>query len=110
MRDFFRLLGVLVLVGGMCGAQVGPPVCAVPVAKLGGGAQVQMVRPTAAAIRATAEEEAADPTVMLAAEPLPNFGAERFRIEDYAECVGESGCYWGDLDAQWVRAEAALDR
>jgi phosphoglycolate phosphatase-like HAD superfamily hydrolase len=109
MRDFLRLLGVLVLVVGMCGAQVGPPVCVVPGARLG-GAQVQPVRPTAAAIRATAEEEAADPTVLLAAEPLPNFGVERFRLEDYAECVGESGCYWADLDAQWVRAEAALDR
>ena len=110
MRDFLRLICVLMLAGGMCAAQVGPPVCVVPGARQSAGTQVQAARPTAAAIRTTAEEEAADPTVMLAAEPLPNFGAERFRIEDSAECVGESGCYWADLDAQWVRAEAALDR
>jgi predicted secreted acid phosphatase len=66
-------------------------------------------RPTAAAIQATAEAGAADPTVLVAAEPLPNFGAERFRLADYAECVGENGCYWADVDAQTRRAEAALD-
>ncbi len=109
MRDFLRLMNSLVLAGGMCVAQVGPPVCVVPGARQG-AAQVQAGRPSADAIRATAEEEAADPTVLLAAEPLPNFGVERFRLEDYAECVGEKGCYWADLDAQWVRAEAALDR
>jgi acid phosphatase len=48
--------------------------------------------------------------MMLAAEPMTNFGTERFRLADYAECVGTQGCYWADLDAQTRRAEAALDR
>jgi acid phosphatase len=66
-------------------------------------------RPSAGQIRATAEAAAADPTVLIAAEPLPNFGAERFRIADYADCVGDSGCYWADLDAQTKRAASVLD-
>jgi acid phosphatase len=47
---------------------------------------------------------------MVAAEPVPNFGTERYRLADYAECVGTGGCYWADVDAQTKRAEAALDR
>jgi acid phosphatase len=46
---------------------------------------------------------------MLSAEPMPNFGVARYRIADYAECVGDGGCYWSDLDAQTRRASAALD-
>ena len=103
MHSSLRLIGVWVLVGGMCAAQVGPPAC-------GAGDVVRPGRPTDASIRATAADAAADPTVLLAAESLPNFGVARFRLQDYAECVGENGCYWADLDAQWVRAEGALDR
>jgi len=66
-------------------------------------------RPSAAQIRMTAETAAADPSVLFAAEPMPNFGAERFRIEDYADCTGDSGCYWADLDAQTKRAASVLD-
>ena len=65
-------------------------------------------RPSAAEVQATAAVGAADPTVLLAAEPLPNFGVARFRIADYADCVGENGCYWTDVDAQTKRAAAAL--
>jgi acid phosphatase len=46
----------------------------------------------------------------VAAEPVANFGTERYRLADYAECVGEGGCYWADLDAQTRRAEMALER
>jgi acid phosphatase len=67
-------------------------------------------RPTAEQIKAIAEAAAADPAVIVAAEPVSNFGAERFRLADYAECVGGGGCYWADLDAQTKRAEAALER
>jgi acid phosphatase len=47
--------------------------------------------------------------MIIAAEPIPNFGTERYRLADYAECVGGGGCYWADVDAQTRRAEAALD-
>jgi acid phosphatase len=67
-------------------------------------------RPTAEQIKAIAEEAAADPTVIVAAEPIANFGVERYRVADYAECVGSGGCYWADVDAQTKRAEAVLDR
>jgi len=59
-------------------------------------------------VRATAEAAAANPSVVLAHEPVENFGVARFRLEDYAECAGSNGCYWADLDAQATRAEAAL--
>ncbi|HMF53145.1 MAG TPA: HAD family acid phosphatase [Edaphobacter sp.] len=87
----------------------GPPTCSI----LPGG-RGQMVtpstRPTAQQIQATAEASAADPTVLIAAEPVPNFGVQRYRLADYAECVGTEGCYWADLDAQTKRAAAVLDR
>jgi acid phosphatase len=47
---------------------------------------------------------------LVAVEPIPNFGTERYRLADYAECTGTVGCYWADLDAQIKRAEAVLDR
>jgi acid phosphatase len=67
-------------------------------------------RPSAEQIQETAERAAADPTVIVSAEPIGNFGVERYRLADYAECVGGGGCYWADLDAQTRRAEAVLDR
>jgi hypothetical protein len=70
----------------------------------------QPQRPTAASIQATAEAAAADPTFLVSAEPLPNFGAARYRLADYAECTGNNGCYWTDLDAQTHRAEFILNR
>jgi acid phosphatase len=88
---------------------VGPPVCPVNP----GGRPVSLtpvVRPTAEQIKATAEAAAADPRVMIAAEPVANFGTERYRLADYAECVGGGGCYWADLDAQSRRAEPVLER
>jgi acid phosphatase len=41
---------------------------------------------------------------------MENFGVARYRVEDYADCVGDGGCYWADVDAQAMRAEVALDR
>ncbi|HMF62885.1 MAG TPA: HAD family acid phosphatase [Edaphobacter sp.] len=109
VRALLRAIGAGVLAGGVCAAQVGPPVCPVNP----GGQPVGLtpaVRPTAEQIKATAEAGAADPTVMVAAEPVANFGTERYRLADYAECVGGGGCYWADLDAQTRRAEMALER
>jgi hypothetical protein len=54
------------------------------------------------------EEGAKDPTALLAAEPLENFDVARMKIKDYADCVGDGGCYWADLDTQYKRAEVAL--
>ena len=36
---------------------------------------------------ATAEAGASDPSVLVAAEPMENFGVARYRVEDYADCV-----------------------
>jgi acid phosphatase len=58
---------------------------------------------------ATAEAAAGDPAFMVAAEPMENFGVARYRLEDYADCVGNGGCYWTDVEAQGRRAELALD-
>jgi acid phosphatase len=109
MRGFLRVMSVVAL-GGVCVAQVGPPVCPVAGGKTAStGGRPAAVRPSVAAARATAEAAAADPSVMVAAEPMENFGVARYRLEDYADCVGDGGCYWADVDAQAKRAEMALD-
>jgi len=92
----------------VCRALAGPPACPVRPGEQPG--MLMPSRPSTAQIQATAAAGAADPTVLLAAEPLPNFGVARFRITDYADCAGGNGCYWADLDAQTKRAAAALDR
>lgn len=48
-------------------------------------------------------------TFLLSPEPVENIGALRFRLRDYADCTGEVGCYWDDLDAQTQRALAVLE-
>jgi acid phosphatase len=104
-----RWIGVWVLAGGVCLAQVGPPVCPIATGKTRpAGGRSEAVRPSVAAARATAEAAAADPSVLVAAEPMENFGVARYRLEDYADCVGDGGCYWADVDAQAKRAERAL--
>jgi acid phosphatase len=106
-----RLVGVIALMCGTCLAQMGPPVCAVPAGKQVPSLRPQVgPRPTVEAAVATAETAAADPTMVVAAEPMENFGVARYRLEDYADCVGTGGCYWADLDAQAKRAEAELKR
>jgi len=108
LRGLLRGVSVVVLAGGVCLAQVGPPVCPVSAGKTA-SMRPRAVRPSVAAAEATAEADAADASVMVAAEPMENFGVARYRLEDYADCVG-TGCYWNDVDAQARRAEAALDR
>src|SRR5271170_5980607 len=109
MRRCLRVMGVLALAGGVCVAQVVPPVCPVPAGKKTGSMR-PTARPSVAAADATAEAAAADPSVLVAAEPMENFGVARYRLEDYADCVGTGGCYWADVDAQARRAEAELAR
>jgi acid phosphatase len=109
-RGCLRVMGVMALMAGMCGAQVGPPVCPVEPAKKVASVRPALARTSVESAKATAEAGAADPTVLVAAEPMENFGVTRYRIEDYADCSGTSGCYWADFDAQARRAEAALDR
>jgi acid phosphatase len=104
-----RAVAVVALAGGVCVAQVGPPVCPAPAGKTA-SQKPTAARPSMAAIEATAEAGAADASVLVAAEPMENFGVARYRLEDYADCVGTGGCYWADVDAQARRAEAALDR
>jgi hypothetical protein len=103
-------LAFLCLLAETAAAQAGPPACAVqqPASPASSAARPP-ARPTADQIRATAEAGAADSSVLLAAEPLDNFGVARYRLEDYAECTGSSGCYWADVHAQAARAEAALN-
>lgn len=109
MRDALRALGLVLLTSEMSLAQVAaPPSC--PVTPGTKPNQIQAAYPTQQQIIETAEKGAADPTVLVAAEPMPNFGVQRFRLANYAECVGDGGCYWADLDAQTKRAEALLDR
>ncbi|HMG01890.1 MAG TPA: HAD family acid phosphatase [Edaphobacter sp.] len=110
MENKARFLTLFLLACEICmGQGVAPPVCPVEP----GGRQISLTpekRPTAEQIEKTAETAAADPTVLVAAEPISNFGVERYRLADYAECTGGGGCYWADLDAQTKRAEAVLDR
>jgi predicted secreted acid phosphatase len=63
---------------------------------------------TAEAARAEQELGARDAGALLSDEPVENFGIERYRLADYADCVGDAGCYWADLDAQYKRAEKVL--
>ncbi len=82
-------------------AQTTPPTCPTP--------PRTATRPTTEALAATASAASADPTILTAAEP-PNFAIARYRLADYYDCTGTSGCYWADLDAQTRRAESELDR
>jgi acid phosphatase len=104
-----RVTGVIALTGGVCFAQIGPPVCHTA-AGTAASARTPGTRPSVAAAVAAAEAGAADPSVVVAAEPMENFGVARYRLEDYADCVGGDGCYWADVDAQARRAEFVLEK
>jgi acid phosphatase len=90
-------------------AQGVPPLCGMP-AGTAKSIRPPAPRPTAESLHAVAAAAAADPTYLISSEPIPNFGIERYRLADYTECVGSTGCYWDDLDAQTRRAEMQLDR
>jgi hypothetical protein len=80
----------------------GPPLC--PGTSMRSGE----FRDRAAEARAAQAAGADDPHALLSAEPMENFQLVRYRLQDYADCVGPGGCYWADLDAQYRRAEEAL--
>ena len=81
----------------------GPPVCPGVTARAG------TYRDRAEEARAEQALGANDPHALLSSEPLENFGIERDRLQDYADCASpNAGCYWADLDAQYHRAEEAL--
>ena len=86
----------------------GPPQCS-PVAA---DAKPKPAKPrmTEAAGLAIEAAGAADASVVASAPPMENFDLQRHRLADYADCVGSGGCYWADVDAQFKRAEAVLER
>jgi hypothetical protein len=100
----FAVCGLILLTP--LGVAQQPPSCALP-APSQAGTRPPTPRPTSEALQATADSETSDPTVLTSNEP-PNFGVERYRLQDYYDCVGSSGCYWSDLDAQTQRADAEL--
>ena len=110
MRLRRRLISLLLLGGAICAAQApvvptdhyGPPVCGTdpPLAN----------RMSAAKAEAIEAAGAADPTALPSTTPVENFDIARYRLADYGACIGNGGCYWADLDAQYKRAEGALER
>src|SRR5437763_14744874 len=93
MRRLLRVMGVVMLAGGVGVAQVGPPGCPVGGAKTAaGGGRSATARPSVAAVQAIAEAGAAGPSVLVAGAPVGNFGLARYRLEDYGECAGTGGC------------------
>jgi hypothetical protein len=97
------------VMGGMALGQVGPPACPVIDKAAAASMRLAVPNPSNEVVAAMAEAGAADASVLVAAEPIPNFGVERFRLEEYASCTGSGGCYWADADAQAQRAEATLE-
>jgi hypothetical protein len=86
----------------------GPPTCGAPAYTMPRN-RLPSTRPTPEQIQATADVETQDPSVFTLAE-APNFDFARYRLLDYYDCVGSSGCYWSDVDAQDRRADAELTR
>ncbi len=79
----------------------GPPACP--------AAHAAVVRPSAEAATVEQERGAVLDGALVSAEPLENFSIARYRMADYGDCVNPKVCYWADLDAQYRRAEAALE-
>ena len=79
----------------------GPPLCP--------GGHTAASRPSAEAALAEQEHGAVLDHAVVSAEPLENFSLARYRLADYGDCVNASVCYWADLDAQYRRAEEALE-
>lgn len=99
----------LLVVATTAFAQNTPPACPGPTSLPTQGIHHTSAAPTSAALEATAAEATRDPSILPAREPA-NLGIARYRVEEYADCSADQGCYWADLDAQTRRAEAELDR
>lgn len=108
-----RIAATLLLVGTLAAAQTSSPAPVIPKDHYGPpvcpGVRVPAHRMTADAARAEQEQGAVLEHALPSAEPLENFALDRYRLADYGDCVGSQGCYWADLDAQYRRAELALD-
>jgi hypothetical protein len=79
----------------------GPPLCTA-------GAKPPAKSDAAERARNEQKDAAENSRIVLSDEPLANFGVERYKLLQYGDCTGDSGCYWADLDAQYKRAEAQL--
>ena len=102
-------LTLLVLVAMLTSATAqGPPSCTTHSSSSTGIHHTSGV-PSSAALQATRSLATHDPSILPASEP-PNLGIARYRIQEYADCSADEGCYWSDLDAQTRRAEAELER
>ncbi len=100
---------LLFAITAIASAQTTPPTCPTLTSQPTSGIHHTAQAPTPAALEATLSEATRDPSILPAREPA-NLGITRYRIEEYADCTADAGCYWGDLDAQTRRAEAELDR
>ena len=87
-----------------------PPDCTSPTSTPSEGVHhTAAPTPTPGQLEATLASATADPSILTVNEP-PNLGIARYTAQNYADCTGNAGCYWADLDAQTHRAEAELDR
>ena len=102
------VLTSLLLTAISASAQTTPPACPSPTSTPSGGVH-HTEAPTPAQLETTLSSATTDPSILTANEPT-NFGIVRYRIENYADCTGDAGCYWADIYAQSRRAEAELDR
>jgi predicted secreted acid phosphatase len=113
MRRFERLTLALLLITipaslrAQSPTTYAPPAC--PSASASPTTRPHTPRPTPDQLAAIAASQTSDPTVLPASEP-PNFAITRYRLQDYFDCATQASCYWADLDAQTVRAQAELDR
>jgi hypothetical protein len=107
-----RLCAVALFGAALAGAQSASPVPVIPTDHFGPpvcrGAHAPAHRATYDAQKAEQAQGAVLDHALPSAEPLENFGLQRIRLADYGDCIGSAGCYWADLDAQYRRAELAL--
>lgn len=90
-------------------AQSTPPICPENLSGLAQGVHHSTAKPSSAEVQAVEAGATRDPSILPAHEPV-NFGVLRYRLEEYADCSADQGCYWADLDAQTQRAVVELDR
>lgn len=95
--------GVAQQVGAVPAEHYGPPVCAA-------GAKPPVRSNNAEQARNEQKDALVDPQILSSGDPLSNFGVQRYKLLEYGDCTGDRGCYWADLDAQYKRAEAVLER
>ena len=99
---------ILLLASLPARAQTTPPACPSPTVNPTEGIHHTVAHPSPEQLRATANSATQDATILAGQEPA-NLGIARYHVEEYADCTGNAGCYWADLDAQAHRAELELD-